>query len=157
LLAANLDRLRKRWFILLAIIVPGCVVLESAQLFESGRHARLTDVVLNVISAAGGFAFGVHTAIGGRLCQKLSSSRMHRPIAQIAVLTGTVLVWLIIGLRPLFGAINMEWDRTFPFCLANEIGGARQWSGQIRYAGIYDRGLSPSDVQQLYRNLGQPN
>ena len=49
LLAANLSRLRKRWFIFLAIIVLGCVALESAQLFESGRHARLTDVVLNVI------------------------------------------------------------------------------------------------------------
>ena len=152
LVAANLGRSRAR-FVSFAIIGCGCIALESAQLFEAGRHARLTDLILNVTSGIAGLAFGLRTSAGARLCQKLRRGT-RRPIAEAIVLAFAVLVWWIICLRPICGGLDMGWDRTSPLCVGDEIGGERQWSGQLRYAGIYGRALSRGQVEHLYRRLG---
>jgi VanZ family protein len=156
LVVANLRRSRAPRLVAVATVVCGCVALESAQLLEPGRHARLTDLLLNAISAVVGLAIGINTSTGARLCEKLRLGT-ERPIAEAIVLTVAVVVWWVVCLRPVCGGLTMAWDRTYPLCLGNEIGGERQWSGQLRYAGIYGRALSRGQVGQLYSRVGQPD
>src|SRR4029077_4158974 len=108
LVAANLGRSRASGVVVVAIVVCGCVALESAQLLEPGRHARLTDLLLNATSAVVGLAIGVNTSAGARLCGKLRLGT-RRPIAEAIVLTGAVVVWWVVCLRPVCGGLTMAW------------------------------------------------
>src|ERR1043166_810532 len=47
IIACNLVRSAAGWIGPVIMIVFGCIALEAAQLFQAGRHARLTDLVLN--------------------------------------------------------------------------------------------------------------
>ena len=157
LVAANLDRPRASWTGPAIVLLIGCIALESMQLLQPGRHARLTDLILNVAGAIGGLTFAFASGVGERLCEKVITSAMSCRIAPLIVLTGVVCLWWFVGLRPSFGGLSMDWDRTFPLAIGNEIGGARQWAGQLRYAGIYGGALSRRQVRDLYGILEQAN
>jgi hypothetical protein len=90
------------------------------------------------------------------LSRELRSAHAPHRFAQAVVVTCAVVLWCIIGLQPAFGALKMDWDRTFPLTVANEIGDARPWLGKVRYIGIYGRGLLERDVRRLHAGLGSP-
>jgi hypothetical protein len=43
-----------------------------------------------------------------------------------------------------------DWDDTFAFVLGNEVSGSRQWQGQVRFAAVHNRALTPAQVQQNF-------
>jgi len=110
-----------------------------------------------MVAVTGGIWFCGATHPGGVLRQWLRTRSRSQSITHLAVAAGGCLVWWIIALQPAFGALNMNWEPSFPIAIGNEIGGARPWMGEIRYVGIYDRALSQPDVQQLIGGDQQVN
>jgi hypothetical protein len=43
-----------------------------------------------------------------------------------------------------------NWDDTFVFLLGNETSGNRKWQGTLRYAQVFNRALTPDQVQQNF-------
>jgi VanZ like family len=56
-LAFGIGYVRWPWFLYIST-VSFCAILEVAQLFVTGRHARLSDLVLNTIAATVGILAG---------------------------------------------------------------------------------------------------
>ncbi len=126
----------------------GCLLLEAAQLFLLGRHARITDFLLNIA----GFAFGLlwtNRTTFGRNAGEGLQHLLRRPSLEIPILGCMVAAWLGIGLTPLFGALTMSWDKTFPLLIGNEVGGTRPWLGELQYVDFYAEALSPRAVSVL--------
>ncbi|MFL6514782.1 MAG: LamG-like jellyroll fold domain-containing protein [Chthoniobacterales bacterium] len=146
---------RGRWTTLLLPCALGCILLEAAQLFQAERHARLIDLSMNFLALGTGIWFGARTRVG-RLCTRYLRAD-HRPLAQLVVVLGACALWLTIGLRPAFGGLQLNWDRTFPLTVGNEIGGARPWLGNIPFVGIYGQALSRADVEGPHTNMVGPN
>lgn len=140
---------QKGRFVRLVIIgFIGCLLLETTQLLQSGRHARFTDLFLNAAGFSTGLCWAERTSFGQSVLHKLRAGQ-RQPLAQAVVAVCALAGWWIIGLQPALGGLRMNWDRSFPFAVGNEIGGARPWQGQLRYVGIYGRALSSADVRQL--------
>lgn len=146
---------RLGWWVAAGFI--GCLILETAQLFQLGRHARITDLVLNTIAFGFGLWFSIRTTRGQRWMRELRTVRSGRPIAATLALAGGCGLWWTIGLQPACGALQMNWDPSFPLTIGNEIGGARPWLGRIRYAGVYDRALSPAVVRRFHESWEESN
>ncbi len=53
------------------------------------------------------------------------------------------------------GALS-NWDRDFPLALGNEIGGDRGWMGSLYLAAIYDRALTPAEIDANYLATAHP-
>ncbi len=51
---------------------------------------------------------------------------------------------------PRVGGTLASWDDTFAFLLGNETSGARKWAGTIRFAALYNRALTLTQVQQNF-------
>ena len=47
-------------------------------------------------------------------------------------------------------SINNVWDDTFAFILGGEIGGSRDWAGQIKMVAMHNRALTPAQIQQNF-------
>jgi len=146
---------RVRWTTLLIPCGIGCILLEAAQLFQAERHARVIDLGMNFVSLGSGIWFSARTGIGQRCTRYLRTN--HRPYAQLAVVLGACALWLIIGFRPAFGGLRLNWDRSFPLTIGNEIGAARPWLGNIQFVGIYGRALSRAEVERLHMSMIMPN
>jgi hypothetical protein len=43
-----------------------------------------------------------------------------------------------------------SWDDTFAFLLGNETSGARKWAGTVRFAALYNRALTLTQIQQNF-------
>jgi hypothetical protein len=43
-----------------------------------------------------------------------------------------------------------NWDDTFVFLLGNETSGTRKWTGTIRFAAVFNKALTPDQVQQNF-------
>jgi len=42
------------------------------------------------------------------------------------------------------------WESTYPLVVANEVGGGREWLGELHLIAIFDRALSPEEVRQNF-------
>ena len=141
-----------KWLVLGFI---GCLIVEAAQLFQTGRHARAVDLLFNFASLTTGLWISTRTAIGERWKTIIHQSDSRPPVACVLVGVTACIAWAIIGLQPAMGALRLNWDPTFPLIVGNEIGHARPWVGQIQYIGIYDRALTEHDVRNIREVVAQ--
>jgi VanZ family protein len=140
-----------RWPLLKLVFVAVaiCSVLEATQLFQQARHARLNDIAVNALALSLGVILSTSWKTGCRLRRALREALNRLPYAEVVVLALAVIVWWSIGLRPVFGGLRMDWDKSFPLVIGNEIGGQRPWLGNLRYVGIYDRALSRQEILRI--------
>jgi hypothetical protein len=54
---------------------------------------------------------------------------------------------LVASGDPQKGGSLSEWDNTFALVLGNEVSGTKPWSGVMRMVAVYNRAMSPTDVQ----------
>jgi hypothetical protein len=54
------------------------------------------------------------------------------------------------SLDPQPGGTLGEWDNSFAFVLGNEVSGNRNWMGVIRLVAIFNRALTPAQIQQNF-------
>jgi hypothetical protein len=57
---------------------------------------------------------------------------------------------LVASLDPAPGGTLTDWDDTFAFVLGNEVSGNRNWMGVIRLVAVYNRVLTPAQIQQNF-------
>jgi hypothetical protein len=57
---------------------------------------------------------------------------------------------LVASLDPAPGGTLTDWDDTFAFVLGNEVSGTRMWNGVIRLVAVYNRVLTPGQIQQNF-------
>lgn len=57
---------------------------------------------------------------------------------------------LVASQDPAPGGTLTSWDNSYAFVLGNEVSGNRMWNGVIRLAAIYNRVLTPAQIQQNY-------
>src|SRR5262249_33699523 len=129
---------------LLRYLVPvavGCFILETAQFFQFGRHARVIDLTLNVTGFGLGLWLTDSWEKGRTWRMELQSLEKRRPYLEVVVLTIALLIWWGFSLQPAFGSLRMEWDRSCRLSIVNEVGGARPWLGEVRYCGVFGRAL----------------
>lgn len=149
---------RGRSFLLLLIpAVVGCALLETAQFFQAGRHARVVDLLLNVV----GYGAGLWTADlwdkGRQRRHNLEATLTRRPYLACIVPVTALSVWWGLALQPAFGSLRLEWDKTCQLAMGNEIGGARPWLGQLQYCGVYGRALTAGEVTREYEGSKSTN
>jgi VanZ family protein len=137
----------RRWSTLLIPCAIGCTLLEAAQLFQVGRHARITDLGMNFGALGAGIWFSTQTRIGRACTRQLRTD--FWPFAQLVIVVGACALWFMVGLQPAFGGLRLNWDRAFPLTVGNEVGAARPWFGTVRYIAIYARALSLAEVKKL--------
>ena len=135
----------------------GCIVLEGAQFFQFGRHARAIDIGLNIVGFGVGLWIAEYSRTVRRWRLRLQAFGKRRPYFEMFVLAGTAVLWWYLGLQPAMGSLKMDWDKTFPLVFGNEVGGARPWLGELRYAAIYNRALVSGEIMQLSKTVGSAN
>jgi hypothetical protein len=138
---------------LLGAGIAGCIVLETAQFLQLGRHARFMDVALNVAGFAGGLWLAKLLHLGERWREMIHSHA--RPVACAVIVVGACTAWWLMALQPVMGGLRLNWVSSYPLIVANEMGGARAWLGQIGYVRIYDRALTEKDVRNAYGTIQQ--
>jgi VanZ family protein len=131
-----------------------CTVLEIAQLFQEGRHARISDLVTNVTSLFLGAISAIRWA-PVRTCRDALQRmvRRHSIGVQAGGLIVAAVIWYAAGLRPLAGALELDWNSDYRLLVANEVARNRPWHGEIRYIGIYGRALAPREVSFLHAGV----
>ncbi len=134
------------WLACLALMV------ETVQLFMSGRHAQVFDAFAHLSGALAGIL------VGRRLQPHLSSPtrwpRWER-FVHIGVFSVATMAWILAVWLPILGTYSLgTWDRSFPLMIANEDGGGRAWLGEIRYVALYDRALGPPEARWCFTTIG---
>jgi VanZ family protein len=134
-----------------ALIAGGALslLIEVAQLFL-GRHSSVSDVIANAVGSACGalifFPLRVRTAFG-RLFDNLETSKVF------------LVCILVYGSAPLVLSIVQSpwpnfrmWNSSFPFQIANEATLDRPWLGRIYFVAVYNRALSPAEIDNNFRS-----
>jgi hypothetical protein len=57
---------------------------------------------------------------------------------------------LVAQLDPAPGGLLTDWDDTYALVLGNEVSGTKMWAGVIRLVAIYNRALTPEQIQQNF-------
>jgi hypothetical protein len=57
---------------------------------------------------------------------------------------------LVAQLDPAPGGLLNDWDDTYALVLGNEVSGTKMWSGVIRLVAVYNRALTPEQIQQNF-------
>ncbi len=143
-------RIRRGTF--LAIAVSFCAALELAQLFQYSRHARLTDFMANLGGLLLGTSLSLHWPPVRRAGVRCRMVLRRFPVQfHSALLTLIAITWGVAGLQPALGGLRMDWRKEYHLCVGNEPDRRRPWQGEVRYAGVYGRALTPDEVERIYR------
>jgi len=156
ILVAGVYEPKERGRSLMLVFIPavvGCALLETAQFFQFGRHARAVDLLLNIIGYGAGLWMTDAWEKGRQCRRKVQAILRKRPYLECAIPATALFVWWGLGLQPAFGSLRMEFDKTSQLAMGNEVGGARPWLGELRYCGVYSRALAASDVAKVYDRL----
>ncbi len=144
---------------LLALTVTTCVactILESAKFFEPARHPNIGDLAINIVALTLGGLASTRTRLGSYW--RFMLSRMTGR-TQVYLLCGFAtiasILWWHAGLQPALGSLRMDWRDGFRLMVANESSTNRPWSGAIKYAGIYGRALTDTEVARLQEERTQ--
>jgi glycopeptide antibiotics resistance protein len=136
---------------LASILISSAV--EITQFCLPSRVSNVTDIICNSLGGTlGGILYFWRSQIIqlliGIVCrdfERLSLKSLLRAIACYCFLV-MVLIWAL--------AVNVNlsnWDDNFHLTIGNEVTGDRPWNGQISDLYISDRGLNPSEVQQIFK------
>jgi hypothetical protein len=142
---------------ILIVVCLGSILISSAveitQFCLPSRVSNVTDIICNSLGGTlGGILYFWRSQIiqllKGIVCrdfERLSLKSLLRAIACYCFLV-MVSIWAL--------AVNVNlsnWDDNFYLTIGNEVTGDRPWNGQISDLYISDRGLNPSEVQQVLK------
>jgi VanZ family protein len=130
-----------------------CVFVEVGQLFMDGRHAEFHDLAVNAAGVLSGHALH-HLILGLPWTTTIQTATRNRrfAISRLMVLLCAVF-WVAALILPLRQVSLADWDLSYPLLVGNERDGDRAWEGEVRYLAVYDRSLSPIEVQDLSDSL----
>ncbi len=153
---------RGKWQILI-IIAVGCAALEAAKLWIPLRHAMAADLAVKILGATAGAVLATWTAQG---------NTTHRWFPRLAAVVAgmSLAAWGMVGLKPLFGEVRLDWNPGFRLIVGNEGDGSRPWDGEVSELALFDRALNAAEIRslqttdgsdalvsyQLSRNSGKP-
>lgn len=133
------------------MLITSIFVIECLQLF-AGRHARFSDLFLNIGGILSGFGFMLGSPAGRRFRTWYCENGIgFSKVINSLIFVTTLMFWWGCGLRPVFGAPRMEWDPAFPLVLGGELKCPRPWTGEIRFVGIYGGALGEAEIKEMHR------
>ncbi len=126
------------WRVIMIIIVA-CTILEGAKLWVPTRHAMLLDLILKILGAV----------CGVRIAARMGLPEIHRWFPSLAALVAGISLagWWMVGLKPIFGGVRLDWSPEFRLLVGNEDDAGRPWEGNVHELALFDRALDPREVR----------
>jgi hypothetical protein len=128
------------------LIISGCVMLEAAKLWVPLRHALVVDVIVKILGAMAGAGIALRT-----MGSEMGGQRRLSRFAAMIISFLTLAAWWAVGLKPLTGALKLDWNPDFRLLLGNEGDGQRPWEGKVHRLAISDRALTSSEIASSKR------
>jgi glycopeptide antibiotics resistance protein len=122
-------------------------IIECLQLLIPSRFPSLIDVLSNSTGAFSGFLYFLLWEYKIEVLKFVSTFvEKHLMMSFLGYMTFVFLISICFQMAT--SLIN--WDKTYPLLLGNELTGNRPWKGSISEVYIADRALSKEDITHAY-------